>query len=105
MQKVIQILELPFSYSELVDFAAEALESPEKTISGRILSIIESGASFLSMGEELGIYHKKEIISIQSLPGFEHLELAQQLQIVNILQLGTDVPLEYIEDIHVDPLK
>lgn len=101
MQKVIQILELPFSYSELVDFAAEALESPEKTISGRILSIIESGASLLSMGEELGIYHKKEIISIQSLPGFEHLELAQQLQIVNILQLGTDVPLEYIEDIHV----
>ena len=101
MQHLITMLELPYDYSELVDQAAEALKKPEKTISGRITTILESGSSLLTMGEELGRHHKKEILSIQSLPGFDHLLLAEQLQIVNMLQLGADVPLEYIEDIHM----
>lgn len=101
MQYVITTLELPYDYAELVDQAAEALEMPEKTIAGRITTILESGSSLLTMGEELGRYHKKEILSIQALPGFDHLSLAEQLQVVNMLQLGADVPLEYIEDIHV----
>lgn len=99
MQNVTQFLELPHTYSKLIERAAEALENPEKTIAGKILSIIESGVSLLSLGEELGAYHKKNMLSLQSLPGFEHLELAEQLLIVNFLQLGTDVPTEYIEDI------
>ena len=101
MQKVMTTLELDYVYAELVDQAAEALEMPEKTIAGRITAILESGSSLLTMGEELGRYHKKETLNIQSLPGFEHLLLAEQLQVVNMLQLGADVPLEYIEEIHV----
>ena len=101
MQHLITMLELPYDYSELVDQAAEALKKPEKTISGRITTILESGSSLLTMGDELGRLHKKEILSIESLPRFDHLLLAEQLQIVNMLQLGADVPLEYIEDIHM----
>lgn len=100
MQKVIATFELPYDYAELVNLAAKALEFPEKTIAGRINLILESGTSLLTMGEELGLQHKKELLSIKALPGFEHLSLAQQLQIVNSLQLGSDIPVEYIEDIH-----
>lgn len=101
MQYVITTLELSYDYAELVNQAAEALKHPEKTIAGRITMLLESGSSLLAMGEELGHYHKKEILGIHSLPSFEHLSLAQQLQVVNMIQLGSDVPLEYIEDIHV----
>ena len=100
MQNVTQTLELPHVYAELIESAAKALENPEKTIAGQILSIKESGVTLLSMGEELGVHHKKNMLGIQNLPGFEHLELAEQLLIVNFLQLGTEVPAEYIEDIH-----
>jgi len=101
MQYVITTLELTYDYAELVDQAAAALEMPEKTIAGCITTILESGSSLLTMGEELGRHHKKEILSIQSLAGFEHLSLAEQLQVVNMLQLGADVPLEYIKNIHM----
>lgn len=101
MQYVITTLELSYDYAELVNQAAEALKHPEKTIAGRITMLLDSGSSLLAMGEELGHYHKKEILGIHSLPSFEHLSLAQQLQVVNMIQLGSDVPLEYIEDIHV----
>ena len=100
MQKVITTFELPYDYAELVNLAAKALEFPEKTIAGQINLILESGTSLLTMGEELGLQHKKDLLSIKALPGFEHLSLAQQLQIVNSLQLGSAIPVEYIEEIH-----
>ncbi len=100
MQKVVQYLELSGSYDELIELAATALEQPEKTIAGEITLMLRSGISLLNLGEELGKYHKRNILSMDHLPGFEHLELALQLQVINMLQMGHDIPLEYIDHIH-----
>lgn len=100
MQNVVQTLELDHSYGDLVEWIADLLEFPEKTIAGKIITQIDSGISLFAMGEELGFQHKLDTLGLVHLPGFEHLDLAQQQALVNILQIGLEVPIEYIEDIH-----
>ena len=87
------------SYSGLVAHAFECLDQPEKTIAGRIIQAIDAGISLLTLGEELGLSHKEEVLSLTNLPGFEHLSEAQQQQLINIFEMGLDIPTEYIEEI------
>lgn len=100
MQSVVHTLGLDSSYSGLVAHAFECLDQPEKTIAGRIIQAIDAGISLLTLGEELGLSHKEEVLSLTNLPGFEHLSEAQQQQLINIFEMGLDIPTEYIEEIH-----
>jgi glutamate--cysteine ligase/energy-coupling factor transport system ATP-binding protein len=102
MHHVIEMLDLSNQYSELVTAAFEQLNRPEKTVAGRIILKMEAGYSLLELGEELGDTHKQNILNAQSLPGFEHLDIEHQQHLVSILQLGLDVPLEYIQEVHLE---
>ena len=102
MKATIEELGLSNSYLKLVNRAIAQLEYPEKTIAGRIVSHIEEGLDLLELGETLGARHKAEILAAESLPGFEHLDPAHQQHLVSILQLGLDVPVEYIQEVHLE---
>lgn len=102
MKDVLESLELPNSYRELVNRAIAQLEYPEKTIAGRIMSHLKDGLDLLELGEALGTRHKAEILAAESLPGFEHLDSSHQQHLVSILQLGLDVPVEYIQEVHLE---
>lgn len=102
MSHVIDSFGLSDEYSELIEQARDQLEHPEKTIAGRIILKMEEGYSLMELGESLGRHHKKTILNAKSLPGFEHLEPEHQQHLMSILQLGLDVPLEYIHEVHLE---
>lgn len=102
MQHVIDELNLSSHYTELIEKAADQLVNPERTISGRIILKMEEGYSLLELGEELGDTHKENILNASALPGFEHLAPEHQQHLASILQLGLDVPLEYIQEVHLE---
>ena len=102
MQHIVDVLGLKNRDTELISAAVEQLKHPEKTIAGRIMQKIEAGYSLLELGEELGRCHKKDMLTASALPGFEHLEPVQQQQLISILQLGIDMPLEYIQDVQLE---
>lgn len=92
MQRVIEVLELEKSYSKVVEKALDRLNHPEKTIAGKITKKIESGSTLLTLGQEIGWKHKENISNQQELPGFEHLSLAQQQEIYEVVQKGLNLP-------------
>jgi glutamate--cysteine ligase/energy-coupling factor transport system ATP-binding protein len=102
MQNVVDSLGLKDSYSMLIQEAVTQLKEPKKTIAGRIMQKIEAGYSLLELGEELGHGHKEAMLTATALPGSEHLEPAHQQQLIRILQLGLDVPLEYIREVQLE---
>lgn len=101
MLAVVEALELSDDYAELVETAISQLEQPEMTIAGRIMTAINDESSLLEFGYALGVEHKKEILAFDGMPGFEHLEPAQAQHLFNIIQLGLDIPLDYIKEEHL----
>lgn len=102
MLTVAEQLDLEQDYLDLVEAAKDQLEHPERTISGRIHTDLKKGFSFLELGERLGIKHKEELLSHDGLAGFEHLDPEQVQHLFSIIQLGLDVPLEYIQAEHLE---
>lgn len=102
MQKMVTTLNLSDRCFTSIEQAIEQLTKPEKTVAGRIILKMEAGYSLLDLGEELGENHKEKILGEPSLPGFEHLDPEHQQHLISILQLGLDVPLEYIREVHLE---
>ena len=102
MKEMLIELELPGELWVFVDEMAKQMDKPEETVAGRIVQQLEEGQSLFEMGEKLGSTHKENILNATSLPGFEHLNLAEQQHLLSILQLGLDVPLEYIQEVHLE---
>ena len=101
MADVLHELELSDDYSDLIENAISQLNHPEMTIAGRIMTAINDDSTLLEFGYTLGVEHKKEILAFDGMPGFEHLEPAQAQHLFNIIQLGLDIPLDYIKEEHL----
>ena len=101
MIAAVEALELADGYTELVENAISQLDQPEMTIAGRIMTAINDKSNLLEFGYALGVEHKKEILAFDGMPGFEHLEPAQAQHLFNIIQLGLDIPLDYIKEEHL----
>lgn len=102
MDQLVEQLELEESYNELVQQAREQLKHPEQTIAGRIVSEITEDTSLLEFGAKLGQYNKDETIYYDGLPGFDHLDKEQERHLFSIIQLGLDVPVDYLQAEHLE---
>lgn len=101
MTHIVEELALQDGYGELVQNAISQLDQPEMTIAGRIMTDINDDSNLLDFGYALGVEHKKEILAFDGMPGFEHLEPAQAQHLFNIIQMGLDIPLDYIKEEHL----
>lgn len=101
MTYVAEKLELEASYTELIEHAISQLNHPEMTIAGRIMTTINNNSSLLEFGYALGVEHKKEILAVDGMPGFNHLKPAQAQHLFSIIQMGLDIPLDYIKEEHL----
>lgn len=101
MRHLIQTLELDAAYDELVNQALDCLETPENTLAGRILSDIGTDSSLLVYGESLGKENKRKALAQKGLPGFDGLDTEQEQHLFSIIQLGLDVPTEYLQEEHL----
>lgn len=101
MADVAKELELSDDYTDVIENAISQLNHPETTIAGRIMTAISDDSNLLELGYELGVEHKEEILAFDGMPGFEHLEPAQAQHLFSIIQLGLDIPLDYIKEEHL----
>lgn len=101
MADVMEELSLSTDYRQLVDQAILHLDHPEMTIAGQIMSDINNESSLLDVGHQLGVAHKEQILAVEGMPGFEHLEPEQAQHLFSIIQLGLDIPLDYIKEEHL----
>lgn len=101
MAHVVAELGLETSYADLIADAISQLNHPEQTIAGRIITAINNNSSLLELGYALGVAHKNEILAYNGMPGFEHLEPAQAQHLFHIIQMGLDIPLDYIKEEHL----
>lgn len=98
MQKVIEVLGLEQSYTDLVEQAVDQLNHPEKTIAGKIVTDIDAGYPLLKLGEKIGWEHKTNTNNIQELPGFEHFSDEQQQEIYEVIRTGKELPSWIFEE-------
>lgn len=98
----VNTLKLDSTYQGLIEKAHKQLENPAETISGRIMTAINNNSSLLEYGDKIGQENKEKMLAYNGLPGFEHLEQEQMQHLFSIIQLGLDVPVDYLIKEHLE---
>lgn len=98
MEIVAQNLELETSYQNLINNAGVALTYPEKTIAGRLTTLIQNKIQLLNLGELLGFHHKNQVLKQRNLLGFNHLDQDMQKDFIQKIIIGEKIDEKYFED-------
>lgn len=96
LKKVQQTLDLGAEYEETLAHMFWCLDHPEATTSGKILTNLGQEPTLFKLGESLGQQHKAETLGILHLPGFEHLNYIQVIELVHLFETGTKIPTDYL---------
>ncbi|TCD45779.1 bifunctional glutamate--cysteine ligase GshA/glutathione synthetase GshB [Streptococcus sp. X16XC17] len=88
MEAIVNHFTLGEYYHELVEQVKAALENPQLTLSGQLLSHI-NGLSLEEFGRKTGQdYHQAALQSPYALQGYENMELSTQLLLMEAIQKG-----------------
>ncbi|HFV0208082.1 TPA: bifunctional glutamate--cysteine ligase GshA/glutathione synthetase GshB [Streptococcus agalactiae] len=90
MQSVIQHFNLSPYYQDLLESVKRQIQSPELTVAGQLLEMIE-GLSLETFGQRQGqIYHDYAWEAPYALKGYETMELSTQLLLFDVIQKGVN---------------